>query len=722
MIEILVKDQLIHLRNDHVSYILDILEGGVPAHIYFGKRVESINPVSVLRHYDLNTEGKWGPHFCTLDHTPHEYPAHGLGDLREGAVSVRRADGTRTVDLRYTGHEVVEGKPGIPGLPATFGNNAKTLLLHLKDEVIGLEATISYTLFDDVAGVMRHVALHNASDSDLHIERAFSLCLELPESRYDLVTLSGAWGRERELIRRPLVMGEQGVSSLRGATSLFTSNMLFLARPETTEEQGEAIGAALVYSGNFKASVHVDHNRFSRMYLGLNDVDFGWKLTPGETFHTPEAVVVYSADGLGGMSAQFHRVCADHLVRGKYAHAPRPILLNNWEATYFGFNEEKLVKIAKTAADVGVELFVLDDGWFGHRDDDTTSLGDWYVDKNKLPLGMKHLSDQVHAMGLKFGLWFEPEMVSVKSELYEKHPDWAIHIPGREPVQQRHQLTLDMSREDVQDYVYESVASHLREDGIDYVKWDMNRHFSNIGSALLPADQQKELPHRYMLGLYRVLEKLIHEFPDVLFESCSSGGGRFDMGMLHYMPQTWTSDNTDALCRCQIQYSTSLVFPPFAMGSHVSAVPNHQTGRITPITTRGNVAMSGCFGYELDLNTLSAEEIEIVRAQIKRIKELRNTLLYGDFHRLLSPYEGNDTAWITVSKDKTEAVLMYTRAMAKTNTYPPLLRLRGLDASKTYTIQETGESYTGSELMNLGLSIRLNWGDAASVSLTLKAD
>lgn len=722
MTEILIRDQLIHLRNDHISYIIYILEGGIPAHLYFGKRVEGLNPVSILRRYDLPTDGSFSLQGCALDHTPHEYPAHGLGDLREGAVSVRQKDGTRSVDLRVTGWEVIDGKPGIPGLPATFGDNAKTLLLHMKDELIGLEATLSYTLFDDVAGVMRHTELRNVSDDDLVIERAYSLCLELPESRYDLITLSGAWAREREMNRRPLEMGEQGVSSLKGATSLHNSNMLFLARPETTEAQGEAIGATLVYSGNFKASVHVDHNRMSRVFLGINDVDFQWKLGPGETFHTPEAVTVYSDSGLDGMSAQFHRVCAEHLVRGKYAKAPRPILLNNWEATYFGFNEEKLLKIARTAADVGVELFVLDDGWFGHRDDDTTSLGDWYVDTKKLPDGMKHLSDQVHAMGLKFGLWFEPEMISPKSDLYAKHPDWAIHIDGRVPVEQRQQLTLDLSREDVQDYVYECVASHLWEDGIDYVKWDMNRNFSNIGSALLPADQQKELPHRYMLGLYRVLEKLVKDFPDVLFESCSSGGGRFDMGMLHYMPQTWTSDNTDALCRCRIQYSTSLVFPPFAMGSHVSAVPNHQTGRITPIETRGNVAMSGCFGYELDLNTLSADELEKVRAQVARVKEIRNTLLYGDFHRLLSPYEGNDTAWITVSRDKNEAVLMLTRALALPGTFPTMVKLRGLDEAKTYTICETGESYSGSELMGLGLSVRLPWGDASSVSWTLRAE
>ena len=722
MTEMMLTEQLLHLRNDHVSYIIGILEGGVPAHLYFGKRLNSLNPASLLRHYDLPADLRWQPHNCALDHTPHEYPSHGLGDLREGALSVRRADGTRSADLRFVSAEVMDGKPGIPGLPATFGDNAKTLLLHLKDALIGLEVTLSYTLFDDVAGVMRHATLRNASDSDLIIERAYSLCLELPDSRYDLITLSGAWAREREIARRPLVMGEQGVSSLRGATSLFTSNMLFLARPETTEEQGEAIGAALVYSGNFTASVHVDAGRNSRVFLGLNDVDFAWKLTPGAVFDTPEAVTVYSDAGLGGMSAQFHRVCADHLVRGKYAKAPRPILLNNWEATYFNFNEEKLLDIARTAADVGVELFVLDDGWFGQRDDDRTSLGDWFVHAGKLPRGLRHLTDQVHAMGLKFGLWFEPEMVSPRSKLYETHPDWAIHIPGREPIQQRQQLTLDLSREDVQDYVYECVASHLREDGIDYVKWDMNRHFSNIGSALLPADRQKELPHRYMLGLYRILERLIAEFPDVLFESCSSGGGRFDMGMLHYMPQTWTSDNTDALCRSRIQYSTSLVFPPFAMGSHVSAVPNHQTGRVTPIGTRGNVAMSGCFGYELDLNTLSAEDLEKVRGQIARVKELRQILLYGNFHRLLSPYEGNDTAWITVSPDKKTAVFMLTRAMAQPGVAPVLVKLRGLDADKVYTIRENGESYTGAELMQLGLCVRLPWGDAASVSWTLEAE
>lgn len=721
MIELIQTGDVLHLRNAHVSYAIYLLEGGIPMHLYFGARVDSINPNAVLRHYDLPTDGHFSMQGCSLDHTPQEYPSYGMGDLREGAFTVRRFDGTRSADLRVVKVEVVEGKPALPGLPATFGDNARTLLLHMQDALLGLHAVLSYTMFEDVAGVIRSVSFQNESDQPLVLERAYSLSLELPDSRWDLITLSGAWSREREMIRRPLTMGEMRVSSLKGATSLHNSNMLFLARPETTEAQGEAIGAALVYSGNFTAAVHVDSHRTSRMMLGINDVDFSWTLAPGEAFHTPEAVTVYSRTGLDGMSAQFHTICREHLVRGQYAHAPRPILLNNWEATYFNFNEEKLLKIAETAAKVGVELFVLDDGWFGHRDDDHTSLGDWFVDKRKLPDGLTHLADGIHSLGLKFGLWFEPEMISPKSELYAAHPDWCIHIDGRERIEGRNQLILDLSREDVQDFMYHAVADILASNPIDYVKWDMNRNFSNVGSALLPPERQKELPHRYMLGLYAVLEKLVQRFPNVLFESCSSGGGRFDLGMLYYMPQTWCSDNTDALCRCRIQYSTSLVFPPFAMGSHVSAVPNHQTGRITPISTRGNVAMSGCFGYELDLNSLSEDDLNAVREQITRVKALRTTLLYGDFHRLLSPYEGNDTAWMTVSRDKREAVVMYTRAQALSFTYAPLLTLRGLDETLSYRIEETGETYSGAELMQLGLAFPLPWGDAASVSFTLHA-
>lgn len=722
MAEILVTDKLIHLRNSRISYAIGILEGGIPAHLYFGRRVEKLNPASLLRSAALPADGTYSVQNCTLDHTPQEYPAFGLGEMREGAASIRRQDGTRSLDLRFASAEVVPGKPGLNGLPATFGDDCQTLLLHLQDELLRLNVTLQYTIFEDCDAIARSVLFENASDETLFLERCYSLCLDVPDSRYELITLSGAWARERETARRPLVMGEASVSSLRGASSLQASPFLALVRPETTESQGQVIAAALVYSGNFYAGVHVDGNRTARMLLGLNATDFQWKLEAGATFQTPEAVLVYSDAGLDGMSSQFHCLCAQHLVRGQFAHAPRPILLNNWEATYFNFDEEKLLSIARTAAKVGVELFVLDDGWFGHRDSDNSSLGDWFVDKRKLPGGLTALAEKVHALGLKFGLWFEPEMISPDSELFRAHPDWCIHIPGRTHIEGRNQLILDLSRPEVCDYVYHAVADNLAATPIDYVKWDMNRNFTNIGSAALPADRQKELPHRYMLGLYSVMERLIHAFPHVLFESCSSGGGRFDMGMLHYMPQTWTSDDTDALCRCRIQYGTSLVFPPFAMGSHVSAVPNHQTGRIAPISTRGNVAMSGCFGYELDLNRLPQEDLAEVEKQIARVKALRETLLYGQFHRLLSPFEGNDTAWLTVSPDRREAVLMFTRAQALPNTYPPLLPLRGLAADKTYRIVETGESYGGDELMNIGLSIPLPGGDAASVSYTLQAE
>lgn len=721
MTDIIVDKQLLHLRNERISYIIYLLEGGIPMHLYYGARVESMNPSTLLQRAGLARDSSFSMQGCSLDHVPQEYPQYGLGEMREGAVMVRSEDGTRTCDLRFVSAEVFDGKPCLKGLPATHGAACKTLTMVLRDQLTGLEARLLYTVFDDCDAIARSVLLTNTSGKTLTLERAFSLCLDIHEMRFDVITLSGSWSRERELVRRPLCLGETSVSSMRGCSSLQTSPFLALCRPETTEEQGEAYGMALVYSGNFYAGAFADHNRTTRVLMGINDRDFSWTLEGGQSFQTPEAIAVYSRDGLDGMSAQFHRLCAEHLTRGKFAHADRPILLNNWEATYFDFDEEKLVRIASTAAKVGVELFVLDDGWFGHRNDDHTSLGDWTPDLRKLPLGLAHLADRIHGLGLKFGLWFEPEMVSPDSDLFRAHPDWCIHVVGREHIEGRNQLILDLSREDVRDYVYHAVADILSANAIDYVKWDMNRNMTNIGSALLPPERQKELPHRYMLGLYEILEKLVQRFPDVLFESCSSGGGRFDMGMLYYMPQTWCSDNTDALCRCRIQYSTSLVFPPFAMGSHVSAVPNHQTGRITPLATRAAVAMSGCFGYELDLNKLPDDELTQVQKQIARVKELRHTLLYGRFHRLLSPYEGNDTAWMTVSPDRREAVLMLTRAQALSFEAPPILRLRDLDADATYEVAETGERYTGAELMNCGLVCPLPWGDAACVSYVLRA-
>ena len=720
MSQLFIGQNLIHLRNDRVSYLIHILPGGVPMHLYWGKRLETLEPAQLIKHYGLPADGSFTTNNCAMDRVPGEYPSFGLGDMRQGALTVRREDGTTSCDLRFVSAEIDTEKQPLPGLPSAYGNGEQTLRLILKDELLGLKAVLRYSLFDDCDALTRSVELINEGSETLSVEKAMSLCLQLPTRPYDILTLSGSWAREREMHRRPMLPGECSVGSIKGASSLQTSPFLAMMTPETTERQGEVYAFSLVYSGNFYAGALVDQQFSPRIMLGINPDGFGWTLEPGQTFQTPEAIAVYSDAGLGGMSAQFHTLCAKHIVRGKFADQPRPILLNNWEATYFNFDHDKLVKLAKTAARVGVELFVLDDGWFGHRDSDNSSLGDWVVDRRKLPGGLKPLAEEIHQMGLKFGLWFEPEMISPDSDLYRAHPDWALHIDGRTPIEGRNQLTLDLSRQDVCDYIYESVAAILAENPIDYVKWDMNRNFSNVGSSLLPANRQRELPHRYMLGLYSILEKLIHRFPDVLFESCSSGGGRFDMGMLHYMPQTWCSDNTDAYSRCRIQYSTSLVFPPFAMGSHVSTVPNHQTGRITPLSTRGNVARSGCFGYELDLNSLTEEELTEISRQIKAVKAVRNTLLYGDFYRLLSPYDGNDTAWITVAKDGSEAVFTFERALFLSATYPPVVRLAGLDPAARYHIEETGEEYGGDELMYSGLYIPVSNGDHASVGYILR--
>ncbi len=723
MVEILREGNVFHLRNDQISYVLCELEGGVLAHLYAGPRLSKLDPVNRLRHAGLPVDG-FSVQECALDKLPQEYPSFGLGDMREGALTVEAPDGSCAVDLRLVSAEILQQKPALEGLPATRGEGAAALKLKLRDAHTGLEAELNYAIYGDCPVVARSARLTNGGDAPLSVTRAMSLCLDMADDNWELITLTGSWARERHLHRRPLVQGHQGVASQRGASSLQASPFMALVRRDTTEAAGEALGVALIYSGNFVATAEVDHYGATRLLTGINDNDFAWRLEPGESFQTPEAVVCYSAEGIGGMSRGFHRLWENHLLPKKWVGKPRPVLLNSWEAAYFDFDADKLVAIAKAAADAGVELFVMDDGWFGHRDDDTTSLGDWYVDKKKLPDGLKSLGDRVRALGIEFGIWMEPEMVSPDSDLYRAHPDWALHIEGRDYITSRHQLTLDLGRQDVQDFIVDAVTTTLKDSGASYLKWDMNRHFSNIGSSALPANRQKEVPHRYILGLYAVMERLVKAFPDVLFEGCSSGGGRFDAGLLYYVPQYWCSDNTDALCRCQIQYGTTLVFPASTMGSHVSAVPNHQTGRVTPLESRFAVAMGGAFGYELDPRKLSDEDRKQLRGQIDYAARTQELRLYGDFYRLLSPFEGNDTAWMSVSKDRSEAIFTFVRALAQPNAMPPLVRMRGLDPAKRYRVEETGEVYGGDELMQVGLCCRLHpfgSGDAASLLYTLKA-
>ena len=721
MARITHHENLWNLQGAGIGYQLALLPGGIAAHLYAGAPLQDVNIDNVLRRSGIPSAADFSVQECTLGRLPQEYPSFGLGDLREGALTAIAPDGTSAVDLRYVSAEVLPGKPALEGLPATFGENCQTLKLTLKDDVTGLTAELLYTVFDDCPAVARSARLVNGGDAPLTLTRAMSFCLDLPDADYDLITLSGAWARERSVVRRRLAPGEQGVSTRSGASSAHASPFLALARAEVTERQGDVMGLALIYSGNFTATTSVHQHGTARALIGINDRDFRWILEPGEAFQCPEAVLVFSREGLGGMSRAFHALWTNHLLPPRWVHKRRPVLLNSWEAAYFDFDEEKLVSIAKAAREAGAELFVMDDGWFGHRDDDYSSLGDWTCDERKLPGGLGRLGDRVRALGLQFGIWMEPEMISRDSDLYRAHPEWAIAIAGRAPIESRHQLTLDMGRRDVQDFVIESVSRTLRDSGAAYLKWDMNRYFSNIGTAALPPERQGELPHRYILGLYRVLDALVKAFPDVLFEGCASGGGRYDAGMLYYTPQFWCSDNTDALSRLKIQAGTTLMFPPSTVGSHVSAVPNHQTARVTPLSTRFAVAMAGQFGYELDPRKLTEEEREALPWQIKKCIATWDVRMNGALYRLTDPFVDNDAAWLSVTADKSEALLTVVRASALPNTLPTLYRLDGLDRNRRYVVEETGERFTGAELEDLGLYCELPMGDAASVMLTLKA-
>ena len=719
MSEILVSGKQFHLRNARISYVFELVGDGIPAHVYLGRRLESLNsPVSQLfcgaqdEDYFHNT--------LALEKLPQEYPTFGHGDLRHGALDIEDAFGGNVLDLSYVSHEIVSGKPALPGLPASFDQQgeSKTLSLVLADQKLGLTVTLLYTIFNDCDVIARSVFIKNDGTAAVRLNRVMSASIDFEDSDYSLITLSGAWARERSIDCRKLVCGIQGADSARGASSAQRNPFMALTRKGTDEDCGEAIGFALVYSGNFSATCEVCMFGMTRAQIGINDYQFSWLLNPGESFQAPEAVIAYSWEGLSGMSRAFHTLVSAHIVRGAFAHARRPLLLNNWEATTFNFDEEKLLKIARRGKEAGLEMFVLDDGWFGHRDDDHTSLGDWTENPRKLPTGLKGLSEKIHAMGLKFGLWFEPEMVSKDSDLYRAHPDWCLHQKDRTRTEGRFQLTLDMSRADVCEYVENAVASVLSRAEIDYVKWDMNRDMSPVGSALLPKERQRETAHRYMLGLYGVMERLTARFPKVLFESCASGGNRFDLGMMYYMPQAWCSDNTDAGSRCLIQYGTSLVFPQSTMGAHVSHAPNYQTGHITPLKTRADVAMCGTYGYELDLNTMSEEEFAQTIQDVKYVKAHRDTLLYGNLHRLSSPFETDLTAWMVIGQG--EAVVTAVRMYARPNALTQRLRLKGLQEKTDYLVEELNLTLSGAELMRFGLPLDFPAGDYQSLRFTLK--
>lgn len=698
-----------HLYNDRISYLMCIFRNGHLGQLYYGKRIhdkEDFSYLLELRRRPMSSCLYEGDRTFSLEHIKQEYPVYGSTDYRHPAVEILQENGSRISDFQYVSHTVTGGKPALFGLPATYTENddeAKTLCVVMKDELTGVRLEMLYTIFASDGILARSVRFVNEGDAPVHLLSAMSLSLDLPDKDYVWMQLSGAWARERHIKNRRLEQGILAIDSMRGNSSHNHNPFMVLKRPSATENEGTVIGFSLIYSGNFRIQAEVDTYDTTRVTVGIDPSTFDWKLDAGESFQTPEAVMVYSEKGLNGMSQSFHRLYRSRLARGYWRDRPRPILNNNWEATYFDFTEDSLVEIAAKARECGVELFVLDDGWFGKRCSDRAGLGDWYANKERLPGGIKRLSELIEALGMKFGLWFEPEMVNQDSDLYRAHPDWILQTPGRRTSHGRYQFVLDYSRPEVVDCIYGMMTEILSESKISYIKWDMNRSITECYSAVLPADRQGEVFHRYILGVYDLYERLTSAFPEVLFESCASGGGRFDPGLLYYAPQGWASDDSDAVERLKIQYGTSMCYPISSIGSHVSVAPNHQVFRNTPLRTRANVAYFGTFGYELDLNKLSPEEIEKVKAQIIFMKEYREVLQFGTFYRLKSPFDGNETVWMTVSSDKKTALVGYYRVLNGVNVPYSRVLLQGLDADMLYRNLLTGTEHYGDELMNAGL-------------------
>ena len=693
-----------------MTYALKVLDFGCMSHLHWGPELAAQDLDFLLpvrgRAFSPNPAG--APTDFSLNDLPLEYPAHGNSDLRAPAFEVTNPrTGSAIVDLRYVAHSIQRGKPPLAGLPATWVENeddAETLTIELRDPRLGLQVDLLYSVFAKHPVLTRSARFVNRGTADLRLLRALSASVDFADgfADYHFLQLSGNWARERNVVATPLRPGLQAVESRRGTSSHQHNPFFVLAENGTSEETGSVYGFNLVYSGNFLASVEVDEDHRPRAQIGLNPAGFAWKLEPGEAFQTPETVLVYSPAGLGGMSRALHRFYRQHLCRSVFQHRARPVVINNWEATYFDFDTDKLERLAQDAAGAGIELFVLDDGWFGRRDDDKSSLGDWVADRRKLPGGLEDLAERISRAGLKFGLWLEPEMVSPDSDLHRAHPDWCLHVPGLPRTLGRNQLVLDLSRTEVREEVYRSVARLLGSVPIAYVKWDMNRHLTEVFSPAWPADRQPEIAHRYVLGLYALLERLTKEFPEVLFEGCSGGGGRFDPGILHYMPQIWTSDNSDAISRLKIQYGTSLAYPLGAMAAHVSVVPNHQVGRTTPFVTRGHVAFTGAFGYELDLAKLDSDERAEVRRQTGFYRKVETLLREGDLYRLRSPFTTNEAAWMVVAADCSEALVTWVNILAEPNPPTRFLRLRGLDPDREYLVD--GQTVRrGDGLMHAGL-------------------
>lgn len=714
-IKFYTENKTFKLDTATISYVMQINKYGYLLHHYYGAWVDD-SELEYLgftcrhgSHYPrVEMESETNPFFSKDLHRM-EYSCNGCGDFRGSALSILRSTGTNDTDIKYVSHKIYAGKPKIEGQPATYAteDEATTLEILCRDNVSGAEVTLFYTVFENLGAMTKHVCVKNTSDTAMDIQRVLSTCVDFHDARdMDFIHLYGSWGKERRFERVPLIHGTQCVSSKRGASSSMHNPFIALCSYDANEEYGDVYGFNLVYTGNFLASAEMDADGGARVLMGINPENFTWHLEAGESFTTPEAVMVYSNEGLGGMSRIYHKLYRENLCRGEWKNKRRPILINNWEATYFDFNEEKLYDIAKTAAELGIEMLVMDDGWFSTRNNTKSGLGDWFVNEEKLKGGLGKLTERINALGLKFGIWFEPEMVSRNSELFRKHPDWALQTPNRDMSISRYQYVLDMGRDDVRDYLFDCISKVMDSANIAYIKWDFNRNLTEVGSALLDTNRQQETFHRYVLGLYELLERILTKYPHLLLEGCASGGGRFDPAWLYYAPQSWTSDDTDAIERLDIQYGTSICYPVSSMGSHVSACPNHQTGRTTPLETRGHVAMSGTFGYELDLTKLTDGEKETVKAQCDEYRRYYDLINKGELYRLISPWKDRTRcAWSFVSEDKSEALVTYV-VMRRGIYDRHYVRLKGLDENKRYLNEQTGQILSGRTLMNAGMNIR----------------
>lgn len=706
--------QSFHLTNGQVSYIFRVMEEtGVLEQLYFGAAIDDDEDgfeFLIERESRPGNNQMAGSQITNLDDIKQEFPVYGTTDFRQPALEVSYPSGDRISRFTYDHHEIHRGKARLKGLPSTFGqaSEVEVLTVFLKEAYSDLVVELRYAIYQDFPVITRQNIITNDGKATHELDTFLSLNLDLPNEDYDWVHLHGAWAREAQVSRDKLVTGIQQISSTRGASSHIHNPFLALCSPETTENQGRVYGFSLIYSGNFLAQIQLDTYQVARVQLGINPFQFSWQLGQGEQFISPEAVMVYSDQGLTGMSQAFHGFYRSHLINQKWVDKPRPVLINNWEATYFDFDEEKLIKIASQAKDLGIDLFVLDDGWFGSRDSDNSSLGNWTPDLGKLPDGIAGLAEKIVGLGLDFGLWFEPEMISLDTPLFKTHPDWRIGNPDKQISHGRNQFVLDFSRSEVVDEIFRQMDHILASAPVTYIKWDMNRYISEAYSTALGKHNQAELWHRYILGVYALYEKLLDKYPDLLIESCAGGGGRFDPALLYYAPQAWASDDTDAIERLSIQYGTSMVYPLSTIGSHISEVPNHQVGRVTSLETRCNVAMFGTFGYELDLTKLTDDERDEIRQQILTFKKYQKLIHQGTFYRLASPFEGNTCAWLVVSPDQSEALVGWYQILAKPNPAYQRLRLTGLAPDKTYQINGSTTCRKGRDLNAIGLLLGEN--------------